>query len=49
MKKEEVREEGTIITKKGMQLISKLLASGHSLTFTKVEIGSGHEEEGKDL
>ncbi len=49
MKKEEVREEGTIITKKGMQLISKLLASGHSLTFTKVEIGSGHAEEGTDL
>ena len=37
MKKEEIREEGTIITKKGMQLISKLLASGHALTFTKVE------------
>ena len=49
MKKEEVREEGTIITKKGMQLISKLLASGHALTFTKVEIGSGHAEAGTDL
>ena len=49
MKKEEIREEGTIIKKKGMQLISKLLASGHALTFTKVEIGSGHAEEGTDL
>lgn len=49
MKKEEIREEGTIITKKGMQLISKLLASGNTLTFTKVEIGSGHVEDGTDL
>lgn len=49
MKKEEIREEGTIITKKGMQLISKLLASGQALAFTKVEIGSGHAVSGTDL
>ncbi|MDE7331199.1 MAG: phage tail protein [Lachnospiraceae bacterium] len=49
MEKDAVRNEGTIITKKGMQLISKLLASGSTLNFTKVEIGSGHADEGTDL
>ncbi len=49
MRKEEVREEGTIITKKGMQLISRLLASGQVLTFTRVEIGSGHAGAETDL
>ena len=44
-----VRNEGTIITKKGMRLISKLLASEQVLNFTKVEIGSGHAEEDVDL
>lgn len=49
MRKEEIREEGTVITKKGMQLITKLLAAGEGLTFTKVEIGSGHAGEEADL
>lgn len=49
MRKEEIREEGTVITKKGMQLITKLLASGEGLAFTKVEIGSGHAGEEDDI
>lgn len=49
MEKDAVRNEGTIITKKGMQLISKLLASGTALKFTKVEFGSGHAGEDADL
>ena len=32
-----------------MQLITKLLASGEGLAFTKVEIGSGHAGEGDDI
>lgn len=49
MEQNAVRDEGTIITKKGMRLISKLLASEQTLNFTKVEIGSGHVEEDVDL
>lgn len=49
MEQNAVRSEGTVITTKGMQLISKLLASGQTLKFTKIEIGSGHAEEETDL
>lgn len=39
---------GTVITKKGLQLIAKLVASGTALTFTRVSVGTGSVPAGYD-
>jgi hypothetical protein len=39
---------GTVITKKGLQLIAKLVASGTALTFTRVSVGTGSVPTGYD-
>lgn len=39
---------GTIITRKGLQLIAKLMASGTALTFTKAAVGTGFLPSGYD-
>lgn len=39
---------GTVITKKGLMLITKLLASSGELTFTKVGVGIGNVPSGYD-
>lgn len=39
---------GTVITKKGLQLIAKLMASGTALTFTRVSVGTGSVPAGYD-
>lgn len=39
---------GTVITKKGLQLIAKLVASGTALTFTRASVGTGFIPSGYD-
>ena len=39
---------GTVITKKGLQLIAKLVASGTALTFTRASVGTGSIPSGYD-
>lgn len=39
---------GTVITKKGLQLIAKLVASGTALSFTRVAVGIGSVPPGYD-
>lgn len=39
---------GTIITKKGLQLIAKLVASGTAMTFSRVSVGTGAVPAGYD-
>lgn len=39
---------GTVVTRKGLQLITKLVASETALTFTRVAIGTGKVPGGYD-
>lgn len=48
MEENEAKQAGTVLTKKGVRLIAKILASGAVLKITRAAVGTGYVQEGID-